>query len=473
VPHNPASGGKVGSPANPLRIAVFGAGPSGFFATEELLHQTGRVVTVDLFDRLPTPYGLVRGGVAPDHQHTKEVVRQFEKTAARPGFRFFGNVAFGTDLSLSEVLEHYHQVLLATGAESDRHLGIPGEDLPGSHPATAFVGWFNGHPDYRDEQFDLTTERAVVVGNGNVAMDVARILARSVDELARTDIAAHALEALRHSRITDVYMLGRRGPAQAAFSHPELVELVTLNGADLVVRPEDLELDDANRQFLAQQHSRHPQRHLDELIAQSAKGEGRQPRKIRMHFFVSPVAVLGTERVEGVRVERNHLVRDEAGGFSARGTGVFDEIRCGLVFRSVGYKGQALAGLPFDDRSGTIPHRDGRVIDPQTDGTLPRVYVAGWIKRGPTGVIGTNRADAVASVRAMLADADADAALETLTPDPDAVPALLARKQIQAVTFEAWMHIDAMEIAAGGEHKPREKFTTWAELLAAAKARGR
>jgi ferredoxin--NADP+ reductase len=472
VPQNSPGGDKVGSAANPLRIAVFGAGPSGFFATEELLHQTGRVVTVDLFDRLPTPYGLVRGGVAPDHQHTKEVVRQFEKTAARPGFRFFGNVEFGVDLSLAEVLAHYHQVLLATGAESDRHLGIPGEDLPGSHPATAFVGWFNGHPDYRDAQFDLSVDQAVVVGNGNVAVDVARILARSVDELARTDIAAHALEALRQSRIKDIYLLGRRGAAQAAFSHPELVELMALHGADLVVPPEDLELDDANRTFLAQQHSRHPQRHLEELMAQSAKGEGRQERKIRMRFFVSPVEVLGTDRVEGIRLERNRLVQDEKGGFSAHGTGVFEELRCGLIFRSVGYRGQALVGLPFDDRAGIVPHREGRVIDPRTNALLPRVYVAGWIKRGPTGVIGTNRADAVASVRAMLADADADDALGSLSTNPDAIPALLARKQIQAVTFQGWMHIDALEIAAGGNHKPREKFTTRAELLAAARSHG-
>ncbi len=459
--------GPTGSPANPLRIAVFGAGPSGFFAAEELLKVPGRAVTVDLFDRLPTPYGLVRGGVAPDHQNTKAVVNQFEKTAARPGFRFFGNVTFGTDLSLEEVLAQYHQVLFATGAEGDRRLNVPGEDLPGSHPATAFVGWYNGHPDYRDLRFDLDAEQVVVVGNGNVAVDVARILARSVDDLARTDIAEHALEALRHSKVREVYLLGRRGPAQAAFSNPELRELTALAGVDLVVRPEDLELDAVNQTFLAQHASRHPQRNLELLAAQSAKGEGTQPRKIRLKFFVSPVDIVGSRRVERVRVERNRLVEDAQGGFNARGTGVFEEIPSQLVFRSVGYKGQCLPGVPFDDRAGIIPHRDGRVIDPLTGAPLPRVYVAGWIKRGPSGVIGTNRPDAVATVRGMLADAEGDAGSRSLSAD--GVPALLARKQVQAVTFEAWKRIDHLEVESGKRRgKPREKFTTREELLAAA-----
>jgi ferredoxin--NADP+ reductase len=451
-----------------LRIAVFGAGPAGFFAAEELLKAEGRVGSVDLFDRLPTPYGLVRGGVAPDHQNTKAVVNQFEKTAARPGFRFFGNVAFGTDLSLEEVLAHYHQVLFATGAEGDRRLDVPGEDLPGSHPATAFVGWYNGHPDYRDVRFDLDAEQVAVVGNGNVAVDVARILARSVEDLARTDIAEHALEALRHSRVKEVCLLGRRGPAQAAFSNPELRELTALAGVDLVVRPEDLELDAANRTFLAQHSSRHPHRNLELLAAQSAKGEGTQPRKIRLRFFVSPVVIAGGQRVEGVRLEHNRLVEDAQGGFSARGTGVFEEIGAQLVFRSVGYKGQGLPGIPFDGRAGIIPNRDGRVIDPVTGALLPRVYVAGWIKRGPSGVIGTNRPDAVATVRGMLADAQCDTG--TLSLGPDGAAALLARKQVQAVTFEAWRRIDRREVELGKQRgKPREKFVTRAELLAAAR----
>ena len=446
-----------------MRIAIFGAGPAGFFAAEELLKARAGGVTVDLFDRLPTPYGLVRGGVAPDHQHTKAVVKQFARIAALPGFRFFGNVTFGTDLSLAEVLAHYHQVLLATGAETDRRLGIPGEDLPGSHPATAFVGWFNGHPDYHDEPFDLQAAQAAVIGHGNVAVDVARILTRSVDELARTDMAGYAVSALRQSSVNEVHLLGRRGPAQAAFSNPELRELASLAGTDLVVRPEDLEAEQA---LLASDPSGHPHRNLDLLVAQSLKGEGVQPRRIRMRFFVSPVEILGSRRVEGLRVERTRLVEDQAGGCTAVGLGVFEDIPCGLVFRAVGYRGQRLPALPFDDRPGTIPHRDGRVIDPLTLAPIPRVYVAGWIKRGPSGVIGTNRADAVATVHAMLADAEGDA---TAPLPADGAADLLGRKGIQSVTFEGWTRIDGREIARGLVlGKPRDKFTTRAALLAAA-----
>jgi ferredoxin/flavodoxin---NADP+ reductase len=460
-------GGKLGSASHPWRVAVFGAGPAGFYAVEELLKRPG--VAVDLFDRLPTPYGLVRGGVAPDHQKIKAVIKQYEKIAARPGFRFFGNVTFGDDLSLDEVLAHYRQVLFTTGAESDRRMGISGEDLPGSHPATIFVGWYNGHPDYRDLHFDLDAECAAVVGNGNVAMDVTRILARSVDELAKTDIADYALEALRHSRIKEIYLLGRRGPAQAAFTNPEIRELTELAGADLVVRPEELELDEVNREFLAlyaaeQTH----QRNVEILKAQLPKGEGNQPKKIRARFFVSPVEVLGKGRVEGLRLEKNRLVKDEHGVFKAQGTGVYEEIPCQLLFRSIGYKGHRLPGVPFDERNGIIPNRDGRVIDPATGAPVPRLYVAGWIKRGPSGVIGTNKADASATVQAMLEDAARHATGDGLSPDPDAIPALLAHKQVRAVTFTDWKRIDQIEIAAGKKRgKPREKLTTIAELLAA------
>src|SRR5262249_8289875 len=345
LPQHNNSDGKLGSTTNPLRVAVFGAGPAGFYAVEELLKQQEISVAVDLFDRLPTPYGLVRGGVAPDHQKIKAVIRQYEKTAARPGFRFFGNVTFGEDLSLDELLVHYHQVLLTTGAESDRRMGIPGEDLPGSYPATVFVGWYNGHPDYRDLQFDLSAERVAVVGNGNVAMDVTRILARSVDELAKTDIADYALEALRHSKIKEIYLLGRRGPAQAAFTNPEIRELTELAVADLVVRPEELELDEVNREFLALHAAEQThQRNVDILTAQIPKGEGSRPKKIRARFFVSPVEVLGKGRVEGLRLEKNRLVKDENGVFKAQGTGVYEEIPCQLVFRSIGYKGHQLSG---------------------------------------------------------------------------------------------------------------------------------
>ncbi|MBI3247279.1 MAG: FAD-dependent oxidoreductase [Deltaproteobacteria bacterium] len=458
---------------NPLRVAVFGSGPAGFYAVDELSKQEGGTIAVDLFDRLPTPYGLVRGGVAPDHQKIKAVIRQYEKIAARPGFRFFGNVTFGKDLTLDEVLAHYHQVLFTTGAESDRRMGIPGEDLPGSYPATIFVGWYNGHPDYRHLQFDLSNVTQVaVIGNGNVAMDVVRVIGRSVDTLAKTDIAEYALAVLRKSAVQEVYLLGRRGGAQAAFTNPEIRELAELDeeGTDLVVRADEVTPDEVNRQFL-DEHSDEPthRRNIDTLLGQIPKGEGHQTKKIRARFFVSPVEVLGTDRVEGLRLEKNRLVRDEKGNYKAQGAGVYEEIPCQMVFRSIGYKGHPLPHVPFDERDGIIPNRDGRVLDPSTKAVVPRVYVAGWIKRGPSGVIGTNKPDSVATVEAMLADAAQAQSANGLQLDAEAIPALLARKNVQAVTFVGWKRIDQVEIADGKKiGKPREKLTTIAELLAAA-----
>lgn len=458
---------------NPLRIAVFGAGPAGFYAIDELLKQEGRNIAVDLFDRLPTPYGLVRGGVAPDHQKIKAVIRQYEKIASRPGFRFFGNVTFGSDLTVEDVLGHYHQVLFSTGAESDRRMGIPGEDLPGSYPATIFVGWYNGHPDYRDLQFDLSNvQQVAVIGNGNVAMDVVRVIGRSVDTLAKTDIAEYALNVLRKSSVKEVYLLGRRGGAQAAFTNPEIRELAELDeeGTDLVVRAEELELDEANRSFLAD-HTDEPthQRNVDTLNGQIPKGEGHQARKIRARFFVSPVEVLGKDRVEGLRLERNRLIKDDKGNYKAQGTGVYEEIPCQMVFRSIGYKGHKLPGVPFDEREGIIPNQDGRVIDAATKAVVPRLYVAGWIKRGPSGVIGTNKPDSVATVEVMLADAEQAQAVPNLRLDAEAIPTLLAHKKVPAVTFEGWKRIDKIEIETGKKiGKPREKLTTITELLTAA-----
>lgn len=461
--------GEIGSEANPLRVAVFGAGPAGFYATEELLKQAGVKVAVDLFDRLPTPYGLVRGGVAPDHQKIKAVIKQYEKFASRPGFRFFGNVTFGADLSLAEVLSHYHQVLFTTGAETDRRMGIPGEDLPGSFPATVFVWWYNGHPDCRDLHFDLSTvERVAVVGNGNVAMDVARVLAKSEKDLASTDIADYALEVLRKSTIKEIYLLGRRGPAQAAFTNPEIRELAEIEGADLVVRPDELELDELSREFLAQSHEKTNQGNMDILTAQIAKGEGTKPRKIRARFFVSPVEILGTDRVEGVRLEKNRLVKDAQGTLKAQGTGQYEEIPVQMIFRSIGYKGIGLPGIPFDERNGVVPNREGRVLDPEKNAQFERVYVAGWIKRGPTGVIGTNKLDAAGTVEVMLEDARHYQTPEGFQPEGEAITALLAQKRVRYVTFADWKRIDQVEIARGKKiGKPREKLTTLAEMLAA------
>jgi ferredoxin--NADP+ reductase len=456
----------------PLRIAVFGAGPAGFYATDELLKNAKQPVRVDLFDRLPTPYGLVRGGVAPDHAKIKAVIKQYEKIAQRPGFRFFGNVTFGQDLTREEVLAHYHHVIFTTGSETDRRMGIPGEDLPGSYSATAFVGWYNGHPDYQHLSFDLRDITAVaVIGNGNVAMDVARILARSTEELSTTDITENSLNVLRQSAVRSIIMCGRRGPAQAAFTNPEIRELAELTGVDLVVRPDELALDEANQQFM-EAHSSEPthQRNLDTLNAQIAKGEGTQARKIYTRFFVSPVEVLGQQRVEGLRLERNVLVRDERGNFQARGTGQYEEISCQMIFRSIGYKGQLLADLPFDDRQGVIPNNEGRVIDPATKEQIPRLYVAGWIKRGPSGVIGTNKADAVATVESLLSDIEGQPRPQIQGED-DAITTFLTRKDVRYVTFSDWQNIDKAEIANGRSlGKPREKFITVPAMLAATQA---
>ena len=460
---------QIGSETNPLRVAIFGSGPAGFYAVGELLKQKDTAIRVDLFDRLPTPYGLVRGGVAPDHQKIKAVIRQYEKFANLPGFRFFGNVTFGEDIRLSDTLAHYHQVLFSTGAESDRQLGIPGEDLAGSDPATIFVGWYNGHPDYRDLNYDLSNvERVAVIGNGNVAMDVARILARSIEELSKTDIADYALEALKKSAVKEIYLLGRRGPAQAAFTNPEIRELTEMPITDLVVEPKDLELDEANAEFLAQATEPVHQRNMDILTAQIPKGEGTAPRKIRARFFVSPVELYGTERVEGMKLEKNRLVKDDSGTLRARGTGEYEELpNIQMVFRSIGYKGHPLKDVPFDERSGIIPNQTGRVIDPETQTPIERLYVAGWIKRGPSGVVGTNKPDAIETVGLMLEDLQQGTVPNTISASDEAVPALLAEKGVRYVSFADWKYLDQIEVENGKKvGKPREKMTTVAEMLA-------
>jgi len=456
----------IGSAPEPFRVAVIGSGPAGFYACEAFLKQSDTIVRVDLFDRLPTPYGLVRGGVAPDHPKIKSVIRLYERTAGREGFRFFGNVTYGTDMTLEDFLGHYHQVLFCTGAETDRRMGIEGEDLPGSFPATQFVGWYNGHPDYRDLQFDLSGESAAVIGNGNVAMDVVRILAKQPSSLADTDIADYALEALRHSRIKTLWLLGRRGPAQAAFTNPEIRELAAIEGCDLVLQPSEVELDDLSREFLAGVKDPVHQRNMDILTAHLAKGEDNQERKIRARFFVSPTAVLGTDRVEGLRLEINKLVKDDSGALRARGTGETEEIPVDLVFRSIGYRGFALPGLPFDERAGIIPNVEGRMVESAGGATVPRLYVSGWIKRGPSGVIGTNKPDAIATVRAMLEDLSQQTFPGDLHLADEAVPALLEQKGVRAVCFEDWQRLDGLEVERGkSAGKPREKFTTIATML--------
>jgi ferredoxin/flavodoxin---NADP+ reductase len=445
-----------------LEVAVVGSGPAGFYTADALLKAEDPQVAVDVIDRLPTPWGLVRLGVAPDHENIKAVSRAFEKTAARPRFRFFGNVEVGSTVSHAELLAIYDAVVYTVGAQTDRRLGIPGEDLRGSWPATAFVAWYNGHPDFQGLDFDLDCERVVVIGNGNVAIDCARMLALTAEELAPTDTVDEAAEAIAASPVREILMLGRRGPVQAAFTPPELKELGELAGAEPVVDEADLELDAASKAELEADRER-AHRNFDLLQEYAAREPEAKPRKIILRFLVSPVAILGEQRVEAVEIVRNELVV-EGGRIVARPTGETETIPCGLVLRSVGYQGVALPGVPFDERRGVIPNSGGRV-----DGA-ERTYAAGWIKRGPSGVIGTNKKDATETVELLLADAR-DGKLARVD-STQRLESLLEGKGAAYVEYAGWQAIDAAERAAGEPRgRPRVKLTEWQALLEAGRPR--
>jgi ferredoxin/flavodoxin---NADP+ reductase len=439
---------------NPLRVAVVGSGPAGFYAAAALL-ASELEIEVDMIERLPTPWGLVRLGVAPDHPNIKAVSRAFERTAAQPGFRFFGNVEVCKDVSHAELAALYDAVVYSVGAQTDRQLGIPGEELPGSWAATEFVAWYNGHPDFQDLSFDLSGERAVVIGNGNVALDVARMLALTPEELAPTDTTDVAIEAIVGSGIREILVVGRRGPVQAAWTPVEVGELGELAGADVIVDPAELELDEASAAELeaAPPTVRRNVEHLRDYAAREPSGK---PRAIRLRFLSSPVAIHGDGKVEAIELVRNELVDGRAVPTEERET-----IACGIVFRSVGYQGVALPGLPFDERSATIPNEGGRVE--------PGLYAAGWIKRGPSGVIGTNKKDATETVALLLDDARAG-----LLParGEGTLEELLEQRGVEAVLYAGWKAIDAAERNAGEPlGRPRVKLASWADLLTAAKAK--
>ncbi len=450
----------VGNPGNPLQVAVVGSGPSGFYAAEALL-KSNRTVRVDMIERLPVPFGLVRNGVAPDHPKLKEPVLVYDKIARLPGFAFLGNVEVGRAVSVKELRELYHAVIFACGAETDRELGIPGERLSGSHTATEFVGWYNGHPDYRDRTFDLSREIAVIIGQGNVAADVCRILAKRAEDLARTDIAEHALLALAESRIREIHIIGRRGPAQAKFTAKELKELGEIPGCDALVDPAELELNPASERELADKMNREGPKNL-ELFRSFAVRRAAQPKRICFHFLRSPLALEGRGRVERVVLTQNRL---EGVAFKQTSvdTGMCSALDCGLLFRSVGYKGTPIPGVPFDERRGIFPNRDGRII--KHDAIEVGLYATGWIKRGPSGVIGTNRADSVATVQSLLGDLNR---LEQM-PKPGAMglQKLLDLRGVRIVSYADWLAIDRAEVARGAARgKPREKFTRREEMLA-------
>ena len=464
----------AGTPDNPLRVAIVGSGPAGFYAAEALLKNEAATVEVDMLDRLPTPYGLVRGGVAPAHPKIKSVARVYEKTAARDGFRFFGNVMLGRDISAEELADHYHAVIYAYGCETDRHLGIPGEDLPGSGPATAFVGWYNAHPDFADHEFDLSSERAIVIGNGNVAADVARMLALTRDELEVTDTADHAIGPLADCAIEEIVVLGRRGPAQAAFTNPELRELGEMVNADIHVDPGEIELDKLSREFLESDEADITARKNVEILEQfAAKRPEGKPQRIVLRFLVSPIEIRGDGKVESIVVGRNELYRDDSGAIRPRDTGEREEIECGLVLRSIGYKGMGIEGVPYDERRGVIPNEGGRVTDSGGGDHLRGHYATGWIKRGPSGVIGTNKKDSQETVTSLLEDMEAGRLPERDDTDPAAIESLLRERRPELVTFEGWRAIDAAEQERGrSQGRPRVKFCRVEEMVEAASSAG-
>jgi len=451
--------GNLGTTGNPLRVAIVGSGPSGFYAAEALF-KSPLTVRIDMLERLPVPFGLVRYGVAPDHPKLKQPTLVFDKIAQSPGFTFLGNVTVGRDVSLEQLRTTHHAVLFACGAESDRRLDLPNEDLDGSHTATEFVGWYNGHPDYRDRSFDLNQETAVIIGQGNVAIDVARILAKPIDELRGTDMAEHALDALAGSRVRDIHIIGRRGPAQASFTFKELRELGELGGCVTIVSGNDLRLNSASLTELEDKNNFNAAKNVEILKSWTTHCTTTAEKRIWFHFLRSPVAIAGRCRLEQITLERNSLAGPPFGQL-AQGTGTTRELRCGLLFRSIGYRGLPLPEVPFDPSRGVFPNTAGRI-----DG-MPGLYVAGWIKRGPSGIIGTNRADAVATVQSLLSD------LPHLDSRPrsgtEGLYEALAHRNSQVLSYADWRRIDAEEQRRGVVvGKPREKITRVNDMLALA-----
>ena len=468
------STGELGSSSRPVQIAIIGAGPAGFYGAGSLLQQKDAHVAIDIFDRLPTPYGLVRYGVAPDHQKIKSVTRIYERTIKDSRVRYFGNVELGDDISHADLKAHYDQIVYAVGAQSDRKLDIPGEDLQGSFSATEFVAWYNAHPDFRHYQFDLSIESVAVIGVGNVAMDVTRILAKSAAELETTDITDYALDELRESNVKRVHIFSRRGPVQAKFTNPEIKELGELESADVIVNPADLILDDASKAEL--EGDRAAQRNLKTLRELAERGATGKPKQIIFHFLRSPTEIVGTDgAIRAITTEKNELFATETGYLSCRGNGAFKEFDVGLVFRSIGYRGVPIPGVPFYDRRGIIPNEKGRVTAEHGGEVVPGEFAVGWAKRGPSGVIGTNKPDAVETVKLMMEDvkcAAGTAALDHHNPHSDGhdrrddIVALLQAKGLAFVSFADWQILERIENERGAQRgQPRVKITDVDEML--------
>ena len=461
---------QVGTGESPLRVAIVGAGPAGFYAADYLLRQKQLSVAVDMFDRLPTPFGLVRFGVAPDHPKIKSVTKLFDRIAKKAGFRFFGNVTIGEDVSVDDLRLHYHQIIYTTGALDDRILNIPGIRLEGSHPATDFVAWYNGHPDYRALQYDLSQENVAVIGVGNVALDVARILCRTEEELVATDIASHALEALSKSKVKNVYVLGRRGPAQAAFTTPEIKELGEMVDSDITIPLDEATLDDLSEEALANA-DRGTMRKVEIIRSYGGRESSGKSRMLTIRFLVSPTELIedGNGRVSAMRLVKNELYATDAGTLRPRATAVTETIPVGMVFRSIGYRGVPIPGVPFRDDWGVFWNQDGRIVTAdESHETVLGEYTAGWIKRGPSGVIGTNKPDAVETVKLMLADLEAGQTLNPAHPQLDAAAEMVSQKQPRYVTYADWQKLDALELENGAVNgRPRIKFTCIEDMLVA------
>ncbi len=432
-----------------------------------LLKQDGFVVEIDMFEKLPTPFGLVRAGVAPDHQKDKTVTRAYDKSAASAAFRFYGNVEFGRHIHLDDLRRHYHQVVFATGAQDDRSLDIPGEDAVGSHPATDFVAWYNGHPDFADLQFELDATDVAIIGLGNVAIDVARMLCKSVDELITTDMADHALAMLRKSRIRTVTILGRRGPAQAAFTPEEIREIGALQHTDVVVRADEAELDDASRSALAASSDRNAAKNAEIIKEYSQWQSGDRDKQLNIRFMVSPVEIItdSNNHVAGIRIVKNESFLGSDGSVRVRATSQEEILPVQMVFRSVGYRGVPLPDVPFDSATGVIPNLTGRVID-DAGQHVPGLYVVGWIKRGPSGVIGSNKTDARETVVGMIEDARIGRCFQPTQPDIESARLLVATRQQRFVDFNHWRDLDDVEVRKGlSAERPRIKFTNVEDML--------
>jgi ferredoxin--NADP+ reductase len=429
-----------------ITVAIIGSGPAGFYTADALVNGDCDV-QVDIIERLPTPYGLIRGGVAPDHQTTKKVARKYEQTALFDEVRYFGNVEVNKDVGLAELRDMYDAVVLAVGAPSDRKLTIPGADKKGVHGSAAFVGWYNGHPDFRDLEPDLNTKAAVVIGNGNVALDCARVLVRSREGMAQADIAAHAMDTIETAPLTDVYLTGRRGPLEAKFTNVEMRELADLEQAVPLARAE--QLPDEVPDDIPPRDKRLAERNLASLRTYAENDPAAKPKRIHFEFYAQPVSILGDDHVEAVAFERTRVVDGRA-----EGTGDIFEIPCGLVIAAIGYRSDPMEGAPFDEKAGIIPNDDGRVDN--------GLYAVGWIKRGPSGVISSNRPDGVTVAEYICEDFKSKSG----KPGRAALEPLLKERGVRAISFEDWKKIDAAEIErAGGADQPREKFVTVPEML--------